>query len=71
MDTPSPRIVGHPMVASSVIYFMEVMHRTDNSVAAAMALIAATMAFHLLRRFAPGGRYGTTATEANISSHSG
>jgi len=64
MDTPTRRIMCH-MVTSSVIYFMEVMYRTDNSVSAAMILIAATTVFHLLRRFVVGGSFrGATNLQA-------
>ena len=66
MDTPPRRIICHPMVTSSVIYFMEVMYRTDNSVSAAMILIAATTAFHLFRRFVAGVSFrGATRTWRN------
>ena len=54
MDTPPRRIRCHPIVTSSAIYFMEVMYRTDNSVSAAMILIVAATAFHLLRRSVAG-----------------
>jgi hypothetical protein len=57
MDTPPRRIICQPMVTSAVIYFMEMMRRTDNIVVATTALIAATLGVHLLRRYTVGGRY--------------